>query len=206
MVRGNIAEEIEHLERIAFSLGGLKNESLSLLPTIENVSSWIRDLETLVLSTDQLDLHAIFLANRDTFGALTEDNCKDQLEHYARLIDQMRSRLYELKAINRSAQSGQREVVVGSYRLSPGGRILFRDSEIAFGGRLKAILVAFLTKNTEHILTAEEIAGIWEDDNVVAVPRHRDKLEKALAPYYGDRRKHVNRVQTSPLTYRLDIE
>ena len=206
MVRGSIAEEIEYLERIAFSLGRLRNESLSLSPNVDEVSSWIQELETIVLDTDQLDLHAILLANRNTLGTLTEDNCKEQLKCYAGLIDQMRSRLYELKAVNRSAQSGQHEIVVGSYRLLPGGRILFRDSEMAFGGKRKDVLIAFLTRNTEHMLTAEEIADIWGDDDTVAVPRHKDKLEEALVPYYGDRRKHVNRVQTSPLTYKLDIE
>lgn len=206
MVRGSISEEIEHLEEIAVELGQLRNESLSFSPTVDSVSSWVHDLETLVLNSDQLDLHAIFIAGRNALGILTEDNCVSQLEHYTGFIDQMRDRLYQLKAINRSAQSGQHEVVVGSYRLLPGGRILFRDSEIAFGGKLKAILVAFLTRNTEYTLIAAEIADIWGDDDAVAVPRHRDKLEKALAPYYGDRHKHVKRVQTDPLTYRLDIE
>lgn len=206
MVRSSIAEEIEHLERIAFSLGHLRNASLSLPLTVNDISSWIQKLETLVLNTDQLDLQAIFLANKDKLGTLTEDNCKEQLECYTGLINQMRSRLYELKAINRSAQSGQREAAAGSYRLLPGGRILFRDNEIAFGGKLKAILVAFLANNTEHTLTAAEIADIWGDGNVAAVPRHRSRLEEKLAPYYGDRHKHVNRVQTSPLTYKLDIE
>jgi len=206
MIWGNITEELEYLEEIATNLGQLMIKAQSLPLTVDNVSSWKQELETLVLGTDQLDLHTILLANKNALGELTKDNCVEQLRRYTRVIDDMRGNLYRLKAVNRSAQSGQREVVIGSYRLLSGGRILFRDSEIAFGGKLKAILVAFLTNNAEFVLTASEIADIWGDCNAATVSRHKSKLEEALAPYYGDRHKHINRVQMNPLTYKLDVE
>ncbi len=204
MIRGDTTEELEHLEEIAKSLGRLSVKAQTLPLTVDDISSWKQELDTLVLGTDQLDLHARLIAG-NTFGELTPDNCGDYLRHYIGLIVDMRGQLYHLKSINRSAQSRHQPTKLGDYELLVGGRILFRDKEIAFGGKLREVLVAFLL-NDEHVLTMVEIARIWGDDNVATVSRHKCKLDEALAPYYGDGHKHVNRVRTNPTAYRLDIE
>lgn len=204
MIRGDTTEELEHLEEIAKSLGRLSVKAQTLPLTVDDISSWKQELDTLVLGTDQLDLHARLIAG-NTFGELTPDNCGDYLRHYIRLIVGMREQLYHLKSINRSAQSRHQPTKLGDYELLAGGRILFRNKEITFGGKLREVLVAFLL-NDEHVLTMVEIARIWGDDNVATVSRHKCKLDEALAPYYGDGHKHVNRVRTNPTAYRLDIE
>ncbi len=205
MIRGDITEELEYLEGIATSLGELMIKAQSLPLTVDDISSWKQELYTLVLGTDQLDLHARLMAG-NTFGDLAPDNCGDYLRHYIGLIVSMREQLYHLKSINRSAQSRQQGLEFGNYRILVGGGILFRNKEITFGGKLKAILVAFLVGNDEHILMAVEIAREWGDNNTAAVSRHKCKLDEALAPYYGDGHKHVNRVRTNPTAYKLDIE
>ncbi len=204
MIRGDTTEELEHLEEIAKSLGRLLVKAQTLPLTVDDISSWRRELDTLVLNTDQLDLHARLMAG-NTFDVLTPDNCGDYLRHYIGIIVDMREQLYHLKSINRSAQSRHQPMKLGDYELLLGGRILFRNKEIAFGGKLREVLVAFLL-NDEHVLTMVEIARIWGDDNVATVSKHKCKLDEALAPYYGDGHKHVNKVRTNPTIYRLDIE
>lgn len=204
MIRGDTTEELEHLEEIAKSLGRLLVKAQTLPLTVDDISSWKQELDTLVLDTDQLDLHAKLMASSNAFDVLTPDNCSDYLRYYMKLIIDMREQLYHLKSINRSAQSRHQPMKLGDYELLVGGRILFRNKEITFGGKLREVLVAFLL-NDEHVLTTAEIARIWGDDNVATVSRHKCKLDDALVPYYGDGHKHVNRVRTNPTAYKLDI-
>lgn len=204
MIRGDTIEELGHLEEIARSLGKLMVEAQTLPLAVDDISSWKQELDMLVLGTDQLDLHARLVAG-NTFGELTPDNCGDYLRHYMGLIVSMRDQLYYLKSINRSAQPRRQSMKFGNYELLPGGRILFRNKEIVFGGKLREVLVAFLINNDEHTLTTTEIARIWGDDNVTTVSRHKCKLDEALALYYGDGHKHINRVRTNPTIYKLDI-
>lgn len=193
------------METVAIGLGRLMIKAQSLPLNVDAVTSWKQELDTLVLGTDQLDLHAILLANNSTFGTLTSENCEDCLKHYTDLIDCMRQQLYRLKAVNRSILAKRQSLRLGDYEVLLSERVLFRGKEITFGGKLRRILMAFLVDNDEHTLTAAKITKIWGDDNIAAAPRHRDKLEKALAPYYGDGHKHINRIQTNPTTYKLDI-
>lgn len=122
MIRSSIQEELAYLREIAIGLGKLKIKAQSLPLLVDDVVAWKKELDTLVLETDQLDLHATLLANEKVLKTPTPETCKQYLDHYIGVIDQMRSQLYQLKAINRRESSCRHEVVIGNYTLFPEGR------------------------------------------------------------------------------------
>lgn len=207
MTRETISEELEHLDQIALRLGEFKVLSISLPLDRPSVLEWIESLRKYVAEIDQMDLRYIF-ASSDIISANldTPDICKANIGHYLEVIDKMRQHLYSLKVSNRNGRRILEKVTVGDYCRFSSGRITFRNQEITFGGKLKEVLAAFLENDSEsNTLSAEKIANIWGDDNKTSVPRHIEKLNSHLRPYYSDGKSHIRSTSRRPLVYRIDI-
>lgn len=196
---------MDYLEKLALGLGRLMLEAPVIMPTREAIVSWKHKLEKLVLDSDQLDLHATLKASNESAPAFKSEAYVPYVEHYTDAIECMRQQLYQWKAINRAAYVKKTEDRVGDYRIVRGGPIFFHDKEIAFGGKLKALLIRLIVNN-DHTISAKEVAEVWGDGNLAKATRHINDLNNALKGYYGDGRMHISRIATSPVVYSLDIK
>lgn len=206
MVRETTSDELEHLEKIAIRLGEFKIQAVHLPLNKGCISGWVAELRDFVMKTDQMELRFIFSDN--DILALDQDSeevYRANIRHYLDIIDEMREYLYSLKALNRNSRKPPQEVAIGDYCRYLNGRIIFRNQEITFTGKLRDLLVAFLD-DKDCTLPADRVMEIWGDGNRATVSRHINKLNERLRPLYGDSKVHVRNVGGRPPIYKLDIE
>ena len=211
-------QELERLASTAKTLGHLMRNALRVQATKEDFDKWYKELTDFVNRTGNEDLKFILEKydmnlERPHPNVLLEYGYGCLFEHYINAINEMRAKLYEIKAITRCYNervdaNGDKERVVGEYIIK-GGNIFINDTDhiIKISGNPKILLLAFLTENDDQTLSGERVVQLTpsKDPNaVVEASKRIDKLNEALKPYH-DKKRVVDSETKIPLVYKLHL-